>query len=313
MGGAGDSMASSMRKQQAAEEAYRRKYGVDIAVVDDSDTLGFAASALRTGEVYMSDLKSMVQNVLKKKGSYKIRRLDVIDHGSPNWFQIGKDRIGLHRQLTEETIKKYKVYDVSQVAPDLLKLQPAFEHWGFVHLQHCHVGQNKDLMVEVAKLLNVSIYAGTDYHRPAIRRQDGDYMRADPNGAYYKVGRPDQDTHMTYIGMRPDEKMPAPTAEPLSMKSSSVAYEQYPPPTDYYLQNLFAEAVKSSHFRDRERIFLSLMRDFTKGVQNKSQLARQLYGRFSKRVPTDRISVMFHSTLNPPARTALLEVLRAKL
>lgn len=138
-------------------------------------------------------------------------------------------------------------------------------------------------------------------------------MRADPNGAYYKVGRPDQDTHMTYIGMRPEEKLPAPTAEPVSMKSSSVAYEEYPPPTDYYLQNLFTEAVKSSHSRDRDRISLALMRDFSKGVRSKSQLARELYARFSKRVPTDRISVLFHSTLNPPARTALLEVLKSKL
>lgn len=313
MGAAGDAMAASMRKQQAAEEAYRRKYGVDIAVIDDSDTLGFASSALRTGEVYMSDLKSMVDNVLKKKGSYKIRRLDIIDHGSPYWFQIGKDRIGLHRQLNKDSIIKYKVYDLSDVASLLLKLRPAFEHWGFVHLQHCHIGQNKDLMVEVSKMLNVSIYAGTKKHRPAIRRQDGDYMRADPNGAYYKVGRPDQDTHMTYIGMRPEEKLPAPTPEPVSMKSSSVAYETYPPPTDYYLHNLFAEAVKSSHPRDRERIFLALSRDFTKGVQSKSRLARELYNRFSKRVPTDKISVMFYSTMDPPARTALIEILMSKL
>jgi hypothetical protein len=83
MGAAGDSMAAAMRKQEAAEVAYRRKYGVDIAVVDDSDTMGFAASALRTGEVYMSDVKSMVDNVLKTRGSYRIGRLDIIDHGNP--------------------------------------------------------------------------------------------------------------------------------------------------------------------------------------------------------------------------------------
>jgi hypothetical protein len=312
MGASGDAMAAAMRKQEAAREEYRRKYGVDIAVVDDSDTMGFAASALRTGEVYMSDLKSMVANVLKKKGNYKIRRLDIIDHGNPDWFQIGKDRIGLQRQLSLEVIKKYKVYDLWDIAPELSKLRPAFEHWGFVHLQHCKIGQNKELMVELSKLLNVSIYAGTDYHRPVIRRQDGDYMRADPNGAYYKVGRPDQETHMTYIGMRPEEKLEITTTEPLGMKSSSVAYEQYPPPTDYYLQNILTKAARCMS-RDRDRIALALMRDFSKGVRNRSELARNLYGRLSTRVPTDRISVLFHSTLNPPARTALLEILKGKL
>jgi hypothetical protein len=299
------------RSVELAKEQYRRDYGVDIAVVDDSDLYGFAASALRIGEVYMSDVKSMVANVLKKKGRYKIRRLDMVDHGNKLWFQVGKDSVGLHRQLNDE--QKKMVKDLSEVTPEFLKLRPEFEHWGFVHLQHCHIGLNKDLIVAVAKLLNVSIYAGTDYHRAAIRRQDGDYMRADPNGAYYQTGRPDQDSHMTYIGMRPEDPAITGSREELSVSFRYSAHEDYPPPTDYYLENILAEAAKAKYSRKRDRIAVTLMTDFSKGVPSKSNLARELYARLSKRVRGDRLSMMFNTNLNSSTRAALLGVLLGKL
>jgi hypothetical protein len=38
---------------------------VEIIVVDDSDIVGWLASATRIGEVYMSNVGSMVNNILR--------------------------------------------------------------------------------------------------------------------------------------------------------------------------------------------------------------------------------------------------------
>ena len=151
--------------------------GEEITVIDDSDIVGWAASVTRVGEVYMSSVKTMVANVRKEVRNKKISRLNILDHGNSQGIQIGNDWI------TEKTLTLYE--------PELKKLKPHFEKKGLVHLQHCNVGQNRTLLLSLAKLLGVSVYAGTGKHNPVYRFNFGDYVRADPDGTFHtKVGRP---------------------------------------------------------------------------------------------------------------------------
>jgi Domain of unknown function (DUF4347) len=197
-------------------EAYTRRHGIDIAVIDDSDFTGWSASVTRTDEVYMSDVKSVVANVLKAKGPYAIRRLDILDHGNEYRIQIGDDRIDLN------TLQKFKA--------DLSKLKGQFSAGGFVHLQHCDIGVNKELLVALAKLWGVPVYAGTGKHNPVYRVNFGEYVRADPDGAVRPAGRPDQDTYQSYPGMKEGESAIPPASEEQRMSSRSSAKDSPPPP-----------------------------------------------------------------------------------
>jgi hypothetical protein len=113
--------------------------GEEITVIDDSDVVGWAASVTRIGEVYMSSVKTMVANVQKEIRNKKISRLNILDHGNSQGIQIGNDWI---------TVKTLNLY-----VPELKKLKPHFERKGIVHLQHCNVGQNRTLLLSLAKLL----------------------------------------------------------------------------------------------------------------------------------------------------------------
>lgn len=151
--------------------------GETITVVDDSDIVGWAASATRIGEIYMSNVVTMVKNVQKEIRDKKISRLNILDHGNIQGIQIGKDWI---------SVKSLPVY-----ASELAKLNPLFENKAFVHLQHCNVGQNRTLLLSLAKILGVSVFAGTGKHNPVYRFNLGDYVRADPDGTFTtEVDRP---------------------------------------------------------------------------------------------------------------------------
>src|SRR5688572_28696178 len=111
---------------------------MEITVIDDSDHVGWAASATRIGEIYMTDVASMVKNVLAEAGSNKISRLNILDHGNDTSFQIGTDWISLHSLPSFES--------------ELSKLNGHFTASGFVHLQHCEIGQNAPLLTKLAKI-----------------------------------------------------------------------------------------------------------------------------------------------------------------
>lgn len=141
---------------------------VDVTVIDDSDHVGWAASATRINEVYMTSVKTMVKNVINAAGKSSIRRLNILDHGNKNGIQIGDDRI------TTKTLGEYAV--------SLKILAKYFDPGGFVHLQHCDIGSNKPLLVDIAKMLGVPVYAGTGKHNPVYRFNLGDYVKCYPDG-----------------------------------------------------------------------------------------------------------------------------------
>jgi len=162
---------------------------IEVTVINDSHIVGYLASVFREGEIYMKDVSSMVSNVLSALRAasrtcsvasaqyvHQLSRLNILDHGNPSGIQIGADWVDATTLPT--------------FAPTLSRLAGHFSSIGFVHLQHCQVGQNQALMTGLAKTFGVSVYAGTGSQNPVYRFNFGDYVRADPNGNYAKAGRP---------------------------------------------------------------------------------------------------------------------------
>jgi hypothetical protein len=140
----------------------------EITVIDDSDYVGWAAAATRVGEVYMSDVPSMVASVKRAAGQKPITRLNILDHGNTDGVEIGEDWVDV------STFSNFESY--------FLLLRGRFAKGGFVHLQHCKVGSNHALLTMFAKAFGVPVYAGTGLHNPVYRVNFGDYDRCDQNG-----------------------------------------------------------------------------------------------------------------------------------
>jgi hypothetical protein len=163
---------------------------VEITVVDDSDIVGWLASATREGEIYMTNVQSMVDNIFRALRVYtrtcnpaagtpynKMSRLNILDHGNSTSIQIGSDRVSVG------TLPTFR--------PTLALLAGNFSTSGFVHLQHCDAGQNRPLLLSLAQIFRVPVYAGTGAHNPVYRFNRGGYVRANPDGTFSSdAGRP---------------------------------------------------------------------------------------------------------------------------
>ncbi|NNG04191.1 MAG: hypothetical protein HKM95_08825 [Inquilinus sp.] len=196
-----------------------------ITVVDDesfsNDPVIWIGGAVVSGEVYMQDVKSMVDRVIArlKAKEAKLGGLYILDHGSPNGFRIGSDLVNMGK-LPEHAV-------------ELAKLRPWFHHeHGFAWLQHCTIGQNKLLMIELAKLLGVRVYAARGVYNPLFDRSLGystvggrvlgnplkfwdweHYVRANPNGTFEEdVGKPGEVEALRYVRRKLGKWLGAPEA-----------------------------------------------------------------------------------------------------
>src|SRR5262245_50658281 len=147
--------------------------GCEITVIDDRKLNGWLASVFRFGEIYMRDVKSMVQNVIHAAKNREIDRLNIIDHGDEDGIQIGDDYV------SDLSLSKFK--------PALRRLRGNFSDDGFVHLQHCQVGEDRVLLLELAKLWGVCVYAGTGYEQGVFRFNTGYYVCAYPDGTTFET------------------------------------------------------------------------------------------------------------------------------
>jgi Domain of unknown function (DUF4347) len=153
---------------------------IEIDVIDTSDVAGWLEAATRVGEIEVDGkgVGFIVDEVIKKAGNRPIGRLNILDHSSEYGMEFGEDGV------TESNIDNYRT--------QLKRLRGKFTKNGFVHLKGCDVGQNHALIVELAKILGVSVYAGTGTQNNVFRTQLGDYVRGDPNGTFHsKVTIPD--------------------------------------------------------------------------------------------------------------------------
>ena len=136
------------------------------------------------GTVTMTDTNNMVHNVIdrlqlfrKLNAKRNMSRLNILDHGNGKAMQIGGDTV-------DDT-------NIDSFAKILSLLKGNFDRDGFVHLQHCEIGQNEKLLAAFARIVNVPVYAGTGYHNGVMRANTGQYVRAHPSGTIDRnVGRP---------------------------------------------------------------------------------------------------------------------------
>jgi hypothetical protein len=149
---------------------------VEITVIDDRGFAGWVNSATRVGEIYMTNVTSMVDNVLAEANDRAISRLNILDHGNRTRIQIGDDRITLG--------------NLQQHEPELQRLRGHFTPGGFVHLHHCEIGLNQPLLLELARIWQVPVYAGTG-DQNGLRFNSGEYVQCEvPNGCTENVRRP---------------------------------------------------------------------------------------------------------------------------
>jgi hypothetical protein len=151
---------------------------------------GPISGAIR-GNVNMTDIASMVTNVLAHLAGRSMTRLNILDHGNEHGVEIGTDWLG-------------SAADVLAHASDLSRLRGKFSSGGFVHLQNCHAGANKDVMCALADAIGVPVFGGTGLHNPLLNFNLGDYVSCGPGGVWKpSAGRPA--TPAAPPAWRPDE------------------------------------------------------------------------------------------------------------
>lgn len=152
---------------------------MEITVIGDFGIVGWVAGATRTGEIYVVNTKDMVTKVLNAVGTGKISRLNILDHNAKTRTKLDTGTVkALGIEIGKDIINQYNVKNFKS----LLLLKGRFTESGFVHLQHCDVGKNQELMKNLAAHLAVPVYAGTGAHNSLLRVNYGKYVRCDPSG-----------------------------------------------------------------------------------------------------------------------------------
>jgi hypothetical protein len=182
--------------------------GVSVTIIDDSEIVGYLASATRTGELYMTSVSDMVTKILTYLASYtpppspmsltihaqsygrvplpptpvpgstKMSRLNILDHGCATGLEIGSDWIS--------------TASFAGFQPELARLAPKFDAGGFAHLQHCEAGMNLALLEMFADTFGVPVVAGRGVQNPVYRFNLGNFVRVYPKPA--RGVRPANDT-----------------------------------------------------------------------------------------------------------------------
>ena len=126
-----------------------------INCVDTSDPAGWIASCNLDSPISISgkDTAGMVDLVLKRAGSKKISRLNIMDHGTPHSIQIGNERITSGAFASTHPMLK------SKVQKELERLKGHFTPNGSVFLMQCNSGQDQSLIRGFAKAVGVNVYA----------------------------------------------------------------------------------------------------------------------------------------------------------
>ena len=173
--------------------------GIELSAVDDEGIVGWLAGATRVGELDMKNVAQVVgaitgymrtyvpppnpqdltiyaqshgrvpMPVTPAPGASRLSRLNFLDHGNSDGGEFGSDWV------TVSTFPSFQV--------EFRKLRPWFAQDGFVHLQHCEIGQNVGLLQLFADTFGVPVVGGRGYHNPLYRANYGYYARVQPAAA----------------------------------------------------------------------------------------------------------------------------------
>jgi hypothetical protein len=155
--------------------------GKTITAVDDRDLAGGAGRLTHyVGSVPMTSVSTMVDNVIAALDGDLLSRLNIIDHGNAEILSIGDDLMsfeGLPARGRIPAAPSYKVYE-----RQLGRLFGRFADDGFVHLQHCTIGQDRRLLRALAAVFGVPVVAGTELTYSVAWLNQGDMVVAYPDG-----------------------------------------------------------------------------------------------------------------------------------
>jgi hypothetical protein len=128
----------------------------DIIVINPSSAAGWIGSVCHFGELYMSDVTSMVAAVSARtlQTQSDIRGLRIMDHGNATGCGFGSDFV-----TTANFFSYYNAFS---------QLTGAFcPYNGFAQMQHCLAGRNTPLLLQFAQLWKVPVYGGLWYTNAA--------------------------------------------------------------------------------------------------------------------------------------------------
>lgn len=168
---------------------------IEVTVVDVGTVTHWVAAATRIGEIEMTTVQTMVDNVIAHLARNpepapfapppnpgarpaRLSRLNVLDHGNDTEIEIGTDVVDTG------SFPRFRAV--------LARLTPHFAPGAFAHLQHCDVGQNIRLMQMFADCWRVPIVGGAKVDNPVYRFNWGNYVRVHP--ARPDGSRPPPDT-----------------------------------------------------------------------------------------------------------------------
>lgn len=138
------------------------------------NTLGRAVQFVCNPDtIFITDVKQMVISVIAAADGGQIKRLNIYDHGNCSECLIGNDLINTN--------------NFANFAPHFGKLTRLFTKDAKVHLGHCEMGQNTDLMHMFALTFGVKVYAGTGLDAGAPYNFNfGEYVGVTPAGTVFK-------------------------------------------------------------------------------------------------------------------------------
>jgi len=170
--------------------------GIEVSVINDSHRAGWVWAATHSGELPLRNVAQMVDAVLNHvrtfmpppgpndaliyamshgrvpmparptPGSARLSRLNIMDHGDPTGGDFGSDAVD---------VSNFANFDAQ-----FRRLRPWFDQGGFVHLQHCEIGQNVGLLQMFADAFGVPVVGGRGKDNPAYRTNFGYYVRVYP-------------------------------------------------------------------------------------------------------------------------------------
>jgi hypothetical protein len=157
---------------------------MDLTVIDDRNLAGYVGAMFTAGEVYMTSVVSMVNNVLASSRWQKLEMLRIVDHGSTREVkdQHGdRHRIRCTLRFGGDKVNSgnFKLYE-----GQFGRLAEKFDGGGFVHLGHCWAGNDVHLLHLFARALLVPVYAGTGRRAQWCRWQFGDLVVCHPDGKW---------------------------------------------------------------------------------------------------------------------------------
>lgn len=152
---------------------------MEITVITATGVVAWVAGASRVGEIYASNAKDMVTKVLQEAGEVPIDRLNLLDHSrmTSSKLKEGTSRsVGI--KIGGDVINEHNIGKFGS----LRLLKGRFAPGGLIHLQHCDIGLNQDLMKKLAAMCGATVYGGTGAHNPLLRVNYGKYVRCEATG-----------------------------------------------------------------------------------------------------------------------------------